>query len=58
MQKMTLCCNVHAQCEAAAMVQAVGRLLGVGFSDEKQTQSSLVFILQCGVAMETASIVD
>lgn len=31
MKKMALYCNVHAQCEAAVMVQAVGRLLGVGF---------------------------
>ncbi len=55
---MALYCNVDALCEAAVVVQAVGSLLGVGrVRGEGQTQSSLGFILKCGVAMETASIV-
>lgn len=48
---------MEALCEAAVVVQTVGTLLGVGLGGVEQTHSSLGFILQCGVAMETASIV-
>lgn len=49
MQKMTLYCNVHAQCEAAVMVQAVGRLLGVGFW--MRSKHSHLWFLFCNVEL-------
>lgn len=54
-KKMALCCNVQALCEAAVMVQE--EFVGGGAWAGRQTQSSLGVILQCGVVMETASIV-
>lgn len=59
-KKMALCCNVDALCEAAVALcggAGGGEFVGGGAWGERQTQSSLGFILQRGVAMETASIV-
>lgn len=50
-KKMVLYCNVHGCCCDGAGGVCWGWGLGV------RGKSSLGFVLQCGVAMETASIV-